>query len=314
MKILSAISLSICLLYLSSCKLVGTDTGNAVDSDTQADFEAGMDLVNDSAGESLYSVSTKSEGDVTTSLTTALILPSINRGNLFRHSYRSTGRTNPNCPVVDYSASGLNFSILRTFDNCKPFSTDTTFDGSERIDVSQSSNDINSDSLYDRSGSFERNLSILFPHLRREIQIVTNHDFDASGTWPNVTHHFTSISTSRKRYRTTDSKLLRDYEITGELTNVLSGSDDVVEKIVSSGSLEIQRNLAALTLQWDISDLSYEQGCLCPVSGSIVRSIVAGTNEGQVKRFTVKSCGEYEVTTDGIEGTKTLSLDDCEDS
>lgn len=78
-------------------------------------------------------------------------------------------------------------------------------------------------------------------------------------------------------------------------------------RTVTGGKLQVFHNLLAYTAEWVPTDVTWEETCTCPVSGSVAGTLT-GSQTGSLN-VTFNSCGTATVTRDGE--SQQVTLDSC---
>jgi hypothetical protein len=134
--------------------------------------------------------------------------------------------------------------------------------------------------------------------------VVTN--FTASGREMNI------LGLHRegfyKNVQGTEIKVF-DHTISTPTPIVVTGTKAAGSRVVHSGSLKIDHNLAGYSLDASVANLQYSNNCCYPTAGSLdfTRS---GAKSGSMQVDFSSTCGQVSITMDGE--TKTKNLNSCE--
>jgi hypothetical protein len=100
------------------------------------------------------------------------------------------------------------------------------------------------------------------------------------------------------------------FDVTTHTTAPIVGSGaSRANLVITSGSLQIDHNLAEYSVTLTASNLTWASTCNCAVSGTLTGTVSGGRRDGKSASVTITGCGQADVTLDGE--TESVDLDRC---
>lgn len=102
-----------------------------------------------------------------------------------------------------------------------------------------------------------------------------------------------------------------DHSVTTTSPIVVSGTRLGGNRVVSSGTVKVDHNLAKFSSTASLSGLTWNASCCHPISGTVTFALVGGETGSIAIDYASGTCGEAKITKDG-EFLGTLDLPGCE--